>query len=60
MDLCAECHDVDEQDECILCHLEMENLGKIEVPERELIFSHVQHLDQDVTCQTCHAGSNIP
>jgi hypothetical protein len=53
---CAECHDVKEQDECILCHLEMENLGKIAVPDREVIFSHKQHAEMEMDCSTCHTG----
>ena len=56
-EVCAECHDVDDQDECAMCHLDMNQLGKIQTAEPPIVFAHQKHLSFDgVVCATCHAG----
>jgi len=54
---CAECHDVNDQNDCALCHVSVARFGKVAVPEVKLFFSHKDHLTYDpLTCETCHAG----
>lgn len=54
---CAECHDVDDDENCQMCHYEdvYEPLVKA---EPELIFSHKYHLENYPSndCQECHEG----
>jgi hypothetical protein len=56
MDACANCHDVEDDDECSTCHYE----GVLEpFPQKasELIFNHKSHMAQDnVSCVKCHSG----
>ena len=56
MDVCADCHDVEDEDECSTCHYE-----DVQVPfptkKAELIFNHKSHLEnEDVECTQCHSG----
>ncbi|MBL1213375.1 MAG: cytochrome c3 family protein [Ignavibacteriae bacterium] len=53
---CAECHDVEDEDNCELCHYE-ENYEALVQSESQLIFSHKYHLDdKEMSCEECHAG----
>jgi hypothetical protein len=55
--ICAECHEVADQDECAFCHTDMSQLGKIQSVGSEILFAHKDHLTYDgVDCATCHAG----
>ncbi len=58
MDACYVCHDKKATD-CQYCHAEAaEPYSAFENPKRELIFSHKQHVgDQQMKCETCHAGA---
>ncbi|MDP6776882.1 MAG: cytochrome c3 family protein, partial [Candidatus Latescibacteria bacterium] len=57
MEICGECHDVEDDDGCATCHLDLDIVGEIDVPSREIVFSHQSHLGYDGTaCTTCHAG----
>ncbi len=55
MDFCADCHDVDDEDECSMCHTNADEAGDY---RRRVYgagrFSHAAHLAQDMTCATCH------
>lgn len=54
---CASCHDVEDTDECLKCHVSLESAGPFENPARELIFSHEAHVTaQDMKCEDCHTG----
>lgn len=56
MEVCSECHDVESEEECTVCHFEDEDTWQaLPGKTRELVFSHEFHLQQtDVTCETCH------
>lgn len=54
---CAGCHDVENTDECAKCHYE-DRMETFPNPDRELIFSHQQHVAADLACETCHKGVN--
>jgi hypothetical protein len=54
---CAGCHDVQDTDDCLKCHIDNTKLVKFENPVREVIFSHELHVTgQGMQCETCHAG----
>ena len=55
-DDCAGCHDVDDDDNCELCHYE--DLYEPLIPSQsELIFNHKFHIsDQNMECENCHLG----
>jgi hypothetical protein len=54
---CATCHDVDDPDDCMKCHVDLSNPGTLSAPKRELIFSHDVHVaGQNMQCETCHQG----
>ncbi len=54
-DVCADCHDTDDDDNCETCHYEdvYEPLVRM---ESALYFSHSQHLGDDANCEFCHQG----
>ncbi len=55
MDICADCHDVDDEDECSMCHTNADEAGEYDRPVYGAArFSHAPHLTQDLTCITCH------
>jgi len=50
---CVACHDVDDKNECILCHTDTENALPIPLPERNYpSFTHSAH--QQFPCTRCH------
>jgi hypothetical protein len=56
MDDCAQCHDVESEDNCNMCHYDgiYEPLQPI---QSGLIFNHSIHVEkQKVECTTCHKG----
>lgn len=56
MENCAECHDVEEEDNCGLCHYEEVYEPAIQKTSG-LIFSHKFHLGTgEVKCADCHTG----
>ena len=57
MDTCAECHDVEDDDACTMCHPDLDAAGEIDLPAREILFVHQSHLKYEgVSCVTCHEG----
>jgi len=57
MGSCFGCHDDDQaSSDCKLCHHSVENPLALGNPEREIIFSHKDHLESDRTCAKCHEG----
>ena len=57
MDICANCHDVEDKNNCTLCHVDMNNLGPLPNPVRTYFFSHKEHItDNKIACEKCHAG----
>jgi hypothetical protein len=53
---CAECHDVESDDNCELCHYEDTYEALIQ-SESQLLFSHKYHFtEQGMKCEQCHQG----
>ena len=50
---CANCHDVDDDEECSSCHAN-EIYEPLIQTKSELIFSHKDHLDDELDCAKCH------
>ncbi|MBD3291013.1 cytochrome C [candidate division KSB1 bacterium] len=56
-DVCETCHDVESEDNCTLCHVNMENLQSFENPQRDYYFNHKLHVtSENMDCETCHSG----
>jgi len=56
MSTCANCHDVEDENECSTCHYD--NV-QVTFPKKsiKLLFSHKEHLSQEnVSCAKCHVG----
>ena len=53
---CAECHDVSDEMNCTMCHADASRMENYAQPQREVIFSHKAHADQEIDCAQCHAG----
>jgi hypothetical protein len=57
MEACAECHDVEDQEKCGTCHVDVDNLEPLDLPAPTAPFSHKAHIEmKGVTCETCHKG----
>lgn len=55
-DVCATCHDVEDDETCSTCHYEDVNEPLIQ-SETSLYFNHAFHVgEQKMECTTCHAG----
>ncbi|MEN8191548.1 MAG: cytochrome c3 family protein [Bacteroidota bacterium] len=56
MEACGECHDVEDDENCELCHFE-EVLEPLPVSESPIYFSHKSHIEeQEMECTSCHQG----
>jgi len=55
-DDCAGCHDVEDDDNCEMCHYE--DVNEALIPgSSEIIFNHKFHIsDQNYDCEKCHTG----
>ncbi len=55
MDVCADCHETDDDDNCGMCHTNVDEAGDY---HRQVfgaaLFAHAPHLDRDLTCRECH------
>lgn len=52
--LCAECHDIESPDDCLICHSDVKNPSSLISTLTDLIFSHALHAEMEVECNTCH------
>ena len=50
---CSNCHEVDDDEECSTCHAN-EIYEPLIQTKSELIFSHNDHLDDELDCAKCH------
>ena len=56
MEVCADCHDVDDDDTCNNCHTDPDNPREIvRIDTYSQMFSHQRHVDGALTCEQCHA-----
>ncbi len=57
MDVCEACHDIEDTDNCTMCHSDMDNLDVYHRVEDFLpLFNHKVHLEQELDCTHCHSG----
>ncbi len=55
MDVCGECHEVEDEDNCTLCHTNVNLAGETEYPVYGAArFTHAAHLDNGLECRQCH------
>ena len=55
MDVCADCHDVDDDTGCATCHSNVDEAGDYPRPAFGAgRFSHAAHLARDMACAACH------
>ena len=54
MEVCADCHDVDEN--CGTCHVNADDPGGASHPVRPLVFSHKNHVGRGASCPDCHGA----
>ncbi len=54
MDVCGECHDVEDDEECGTCHRHPDDPEEIPNPERTIFFNHKLHLNNKIACDHCH------
>jgi hypothetical protein len=59
MDDCGSCHDIEDDEQCGLCHKDPDDPGGYAITERELIFSHKKHMENDAKCRVCHEGIEL-
>jgi hypothetical protein len=56
MDLCSDCHDVEDDTNCGTCHVSAEEpAGYAQRPVRVARFPHAVHVEGGVDCAACHA-----
>ncbi|MGE5314155.1 MAG: cytochrome c3 family protein [Acidobacteriota bacterium] len=53
-DACQSCHEEQLSSNCQFCHYSDTPEKEAAAPVRDLIINHKQHVDQNVTCVTCH------
>ncbi len=56
MENCADCHDIEAEEDCGACHRNPGDPQASPHPERKILFSHKNHLDREMDCGTCHAA----
>jgi hypothetical protein len=54
MDVCGECHDTEDTEECGICHRNADDPTSSMHPERTIVFGHKNHLSREVECSSCH------
>ncbi|HWR84201.1 MAG TPA: cytochrome c3 family protein [Candidatus Deferrimicrobium sp.] len=57
MDVCADCHDIEDDENCGQCHRDPDNPSPAVEIERSVLFNHKLHLDLKTGCLTCHSLS---
>ena len=55
MDVCAECHETEDDENCSMCHSNVDEAGDYSVSAFGAArFAHAPHLDRDLACRECH------
>jgi hypothetical protein len=56
MEGCANCHDVEDDEGCQICHSDMENPRNVpRIETYNELFSHEKHLGANLNCADCHS-----
>jgi hypothetical protein len=60
MDVCADCHDVDDDEGCVMCHTNPDEAESLVPPTpRAERFSHAAHVDGGLACAACHGPATL-
>ena len=55
--VCADCHDVEDEDECSTCHTSLTDPQPVpRIETYSALFSHKRHVSAELACESCHAG----
>ena len=56
MDVCGDCHDIEEVDDCGICHRNTDDPAASPDPDRPIKFNHKKHFELNLDCDHCHRG----
>ncbi|PKK85092.1 MAG: hypothetical protein CVT49_00695 [candidate division Zixibacteria bacterium HGW-Zixibacteria-1] len=56
MEVCGDCHDIEEVDGCGTCHRSIDDPQALPNPDRPIEFNHKKHFEQKIKCTHCHDG----
>lgn len=59
MDECGNCHDVEDDESCSVCHKNADEPMELINPSRPILFSHETHIAKGTACEKCHAGVSV-
>jgi len=54
MEFCGDCHDIEDPDDCTVCHRNGDEPEASPDPVRNILFSHKKHYDLEIDCLNCH------
>jgi hypothetical protein len=61
MDTCGQCHDVEDEEKCGMCHLNAEEpAGYTTTPRVAQLFPHEVHVKAGLACSKCHLSGGGP
>nr|MEE4266483.1 hypothetical protein [Candidatus Krumholzibacteria bacterium] len=60
MDVCGDCHDIDDDENCALCHSNVDNAGEYHRGTFQALFSHAPHAGAEDSCARCHGDPTLP
>jgi len=55
MEVCADCHDVEDEEGCVICHRSPDDPQPSVHVITGFAFNHQAHVERKVACATCHA-----
>ncbi len=58
MDVCGNCHDIEDDNNCGQCHRDPEDPSPAVETKLSTQFNHKRHIDLKIDCLTCHYFSN--
>lgn len=57
MDVCGDCHDLDDEENCDPCHANPDDPSEANrITEYNQLFSHQKHINASLECITCHGN----
>lgn len=60
MDVCGDCHDIDSDDNCELCHTNVDNIDFYPRHTYQALFPHAPHAEAGLACAACHGDPALP
>jgi len=56
MEVCGDCHDIEDEAGCGQCHWNPNEPSAVPNPVRTILFNHQAHIKNGTPCQRCHDG----